>query len=213
MKFIEFIFYIKNEQSIDEDIAKWCELRQFIEGAKVDGEKSPSYSEILIYEDSTLKMSGTEMSDWLEIRISPYLKEVSIVHFHIDKRTYIQHKDAILEFMDAYSKRKCVMLGHGHFGYNKYREIGYGHVEVGIYWITWLNEWIVKYLDKHQIDILSKYTKEIDENESYIKIEVAPEPWEIETMEKEQRWLMKHLKLENTIMKYNKKREFSYIED
>jgi len=42
MQFVEFGFYIKNEQSLEEDIAKWCELKKFIKKPVQEFKEMPS---------------------------------------------------------------------------------------------------------------------------------------------------------------------------
>jgi len=164
------------------------------------------------YEEETLRISGIELGDWLEIKIAPYLKEVSTVSFQLSKSLYIQYEKEILDFMDEYSKRKCVMMGHGHYGYNKYKETGYGHMDIGVYWTTWLCKWTTKYLDKEEIDILSNCACEVADNQSYFKVKISKNPWDLENIEieKKQRKLMKSLKFHKFVLKYNKNREFSY---
>lgn len=229
MDSIEFEFYIKENENLNETLSKWMGLLKFIDaktfcfsrphqGQKLDFKEDLITSfleeDLVSYEKYLLEIKA-DKSEYIHIELAPYLKEVAKVSCRFNKENYEKNKDEILKTINKAISVDQMMLGYGHpVIYNKYFERGYGHIQFGAYWMMWFGKWALDYIGEDRIDGIKENCIEVEKTDKYVKAILSENPWEYdkEIIEKRQRRFMKKLKFGDIILQYNKNHEFNYID-
>ncbi|NFR15341.1 hypothetical protein FDF98_12960 [Clostridium botulinum] len=229
MDSIDFEFYIRKNDNLNEILGKWLSLLKYMNPKTFcfshphKGEdlqfKEAMISKFLKedltnYEKYLLEIKADKL-EFIHIELAPYLKEVAKVSCRFNKKNYEKHRKGIFEIIDKAISCDEMMLGYGHpVIYNKYFERGYGHIQFGAYWMMWFGKWALKYIDEERFNNIKEITFNNKLTNNHLEVTLSENPWEYnnEIIKKQQRNFMKKLKLSDIIQNYNKKHEFTYIE-
>lgn len=226
---IEFKFYIKESINFNEALKNWFNLLEWIKPKTFcfsrphKGSKEEFKDELIFnflqddlnkYEDYLLELKSSDECEYINVNLSPYLKDVAIISCRFKKENYENNKENIFKIIEQAISVDEMMIGYGHpVVYNKYIETGYGHLKLGAHWMMWFGKWSWQYIDNERINSIKENTVNIDINDKYIKAMLTESPWvyDEEETDKKQRKFMKKLKFNEVILEYNKKKEFNHI--
>lgn len=166
------------------------------------------------YENYFLSLHGIR-NQFFNLRISPFLKEVSMVKIRLCKSIFEKNKMDILSICDKIACSKAMMYGFADASVdNPYFHNGYGKLRFGAHWLMWFGEWSLKYFNEHKMQLIKESTYDFIQNDQVTRAQLDDSPWKYKSKDfhKKYRDFMRKLKFEEVVLEYNKKREFSLVE-
>lgn len=166
------------------------------------------------YEECLIKICGFKKESF-SLCISPYLKEVSVVKIRISKYVFERNKTQILNKCDKLANCHSVMFAFADAAVgNPYFHKGYGEIKFGAHWVTWYGEWSLKYFKDKHIEKIKDNSYDFVKKETFIRSQLYVSPWKYRSKQfhKTYRNFMRKVKIEDIVLEYNKKHEFSEIE-
>ena len=166
------------------------------------------------YENYFLSLHGIR-NQFFNLRISPFLKEVSMVKIRLCKSIFEKNKMDILSICDKIACSKAMMYGFADASVdNPYFHNGYGKLRFGAHWLMWFGEWSLKYFNEHKMQLIKENTYDFIQNDQVTRAQLYDSPWKYKSKDfhKKYRDFMRKLKFEEVVLEYNKKREFSLVD-
>lgn len=166
------------------------------------------------YENYFLSLHGIR-NQFFNLRISPFLKEVSMVKIRLCKSIFEKNKMDILSICDKIACSKAMMYGFADASVdNPYFHNGYGKLRFGAHWLMWFGEWSLKYFNEHKMQLIKENTYDFIQNDQVTRAQLYDSPWKYKSKDfhKKYRNFMRKLKFEEVVLEYNKKREFSLVD-
>lgn len=228
-KYLDFMFYIYENEKYKQTILMLMQLLKIVKPNQMYfGEYSKiildKYSEVVLkqaldkdwtdYNDYILHIEGIK-EQVLGLRISPFLKEVSIVKIRIEKRNYEKNRNFILSLFNKMFENGSFMMGFGDPSvYNPYFERGRGKIYFGAHWIMWFGNWALKYLNNYKLQLIEESTCKYTKSDYYVKAEICIHPWRYrkKVLFEKYRKFMKKIQFEDVVMQYNRDFKFTEIQ-
>ena len=228
-EYIDIEYYIlKNKEYKDVilnlfEISKYILPYEYYFGYYYE-EKTKKYNEKLVVdiinsdwsklEDYILSIRGSK-KQFFNVRIFPFLKEVSMVKIRLCKSVFEKNKMDILSICDKIACSKAMMYGFADASVdNPYFHNGYGKLRFGAHWLMWFGEWSLKYFNEHKMQLIKENTYDFIQNDQVTRAQLYDSPWKYKSKDfhKKYRNFMRKLKFEEVVLEYNKKREFSLVD-
>ncbi|MDD6796278.1 MAG: hypothetical protein PUE01_12885 [Clostridiaceae bacterium] len=166
------------------------------------------------YEDYLLSIHGSG-KQFLNLRISPYLKEVSMCKIRINKSVFEKNKQAIISICEDISSFSSIMYGFADASVsNPYFEKGYGQMKFGAHWLSWYGQWMLQYIDEKRMQTIKENAYSFLKRDVYATAQLYESPWKYRSKQFHQTYrnFMRKVKFEELVLEYNKKHEFQEVE-
>lgn len=227
--YIEIEFYLYEDNEYKKVLISLLELTKYIKVSefyfgdyyndKLEDFNEDKLNEALNndwdeYENYFLSLHGIR-NQFFNLRISPFLKEVSMVKIRLCKSIFEKNKMDILSICDKIACSKAMMYGFADASVdNPYFHNGYGKLRFGAHWLMWFGEWSLKYFNEHKMQLIKENTYDFIQNDQVTRAQLYDSPWKYKSKDfhKKYRNFMRKLKFEEVVLEYNKKREFSLVD-
>ena len=227
--YIEIEFYLYEDNEYKKALVNLLELTKYIKVSefyfgdyyndKLEDFNEDRLNEALNndwdeYENYFLSLHGIR-NQFFNLRISPFLKEVSMVKIRLCKSIFEKNKMDILSICDKIACSKAMMYGFADASVdNPYFHNGYGKLRFGAHWLMWFGEWSLKYFNEHKMQLIKENTYDFIQNDQVTRAQLYDSPWKYKSKDfhKKYRNFMRKLKFEEVVLEYNKKREFSLVD-
>lgn len=227
--YIEIEFYLYEDNEYKKALVNLLELTKYIKVSefyfgdyyndKLEDFNEDKLNEALNndwdeYENYFLSLHGIR-NQFFNLRISPFLKEVSMVKIRLCKSIFEKNKMDILSICDKIACSKAMMYGFADASVdNPYFHNGYGKLRFGAHWLMWFGEWSLKYFNEHKMQLIKENTYDFIQNDQVTRAQLYDSPWKYKSKDfhKKYRNFMRKLKFEEVVLEYNKKREFSLVD-
>ncbi len=227
--YIDLEFYLYEDNEYKKVLVNLLELTKYIKASKFYfgdyyNDKLGDFNEDKLnevlncnwdkYENYFLTLHGIK-NQFFNLRISPFLKEVSVAKVRIHKAIFEKNKIKILDKCNNISEYSSTMYGFADASVsNPYFYKGYGQIKFGAHWLTWYGEWALQYFKDKHIEEIKDNSYDFVKKETFIRSQLYVSPWKYRSKQfhKTYRNFMRKVKIEDIVLEYNKKHEFSEIE-